>query len=175
MDPYDKSTAWERVTEDAEDVRHSLGYTRRFADRMNPAEMTPQKQLASSGYYGRSPANDPPGPSSGSYRVLRGGGWDFILAYCQTAYRNHFLNGVAEPNYRCVIWMSAYFQVPADTFYVLTRALPHLPESQQQALRKYLQKEFAEHPLTEVPTPARAGEDRARPGAPERREAAGSK
>ena len=42
------------------------------------------------GYYGRSPENDPPGPSSGTYRVLRGGGWDFILAYCQTAYRNHF-------------------------------------------------------------------------------------
>jgi hypothetical protein len=39
--------------------------------------------------------------------------------------------------------MSPYFQVPADTFYVLTRALPHLPKDQQQALRAYLQKEFA--------------------------------
>ncbi|MBC8869390.1 MAG: PQQ-binding-like beta-propeller repeat protein [Planctomycetes bacterium] len=46
--------------------------------------------------------------------------------------------------------MSAYFQVPADTFYVLSRALPHLPQDQQQALRGYLQQEFAEYPLTEV-------------------------
>jgi hypothetical protein len=46
--------------------------------------------------------------------------------------------------------MSAYFQVPADTFYVLPRALPHLPEGQQKALRAYLQKELAEHSPAEV-------------------------
>jgi len=28
-----------------------------------------------SDYYSESPTNDPPGPSSGSYRVLRGGYW----------------------------------------------------------------------------------------------------
>jgi len=46
--------------------------------------------------------------------------------------------------------LSMYFQVPADTFYVLARALPHLPAAQQQALREYLQKEFKQHPLVEV-------------------------
>jgi hypothetical protein len=46
--------------------------------------------------------------------------------------------------------MSAYFQVPADTFYVLARALPHLPKDQQQALRVYLQKEYTEGPLVQV-------------------------
>ena len=27
-------------------------------------------------YYSSSPGSNPPGPSTGSYRVLRGGGWD---------------------------------------------------------------------------------------------------
>ena len=42
------------------------------------------------------------------------------------------------------------FQIPADTFYVLTRALPHLPEAQRQALQTYLQKEFRDHPPTRI-------------------------
>jgi len=46
--------------------------------------------------------------------------------------------------------MCAYFQIPADTFYVLTRALPHVPEAQRQALQAYLQKEFREHPPTQI-------------------------
>jgi len=29
----------------------------------------------SSSYYSSSPSTNPPGPASGSYRVLRGGGW----------------------------------------------------------------------------------------------------
>jgi len=65
--------------------------------------------------------------------------------------------GHLQPGYYCLgqflaryDHMSQYFQIPADTFYVLTRALPHLPPSQQEALRRYLQKEFRDHPPAEV-------------------------
>ncbi len=33
---------------------------------------------------------DPRGPASGSYRVLRGGGWGFYVSYCRTADRYYF-------------------------------------------------------------------------------------
>ena len=39
-------------------------------------------------YYKNSPANNPKGPHSGSYRVLRGGGWGTYPQYCRVAYRN---------------------------------------------------------------------------------------
>jgi formylglycine-generating enzyme required for sulfatase activity len=38
-------------------------------------------------YYGKSPSRDPRGPESGSYRVLRGGSWDFIPAVLRCADR----------------------------------------------------------------------------------------
>jgi uncharacterized protein (TIGR02996 family) len=38
-------------------------------------------------YYGTSPPRDPPGPSSGSYRVFRGGGWYHDGLYCGAAIR----------------------------------------------------------------------------------------
>jgi len=42
-----------------------------------------------SDYYSSSPRNNPAGPSSGSYRVLRGGGWWSDGArYCRVAYRS---------------------------------------------------------------------------------------
>jgi formylglycine-generating enzyme required for sulfatase activity len=40
------------------------------------------------GYYGNSPAKDPPGPSGGSGRVIRGGSWDDYRRGCRAAYRN---------------------------------------------------------------------------------------
>jgi formylglycine-generating enzyme required for sulfatase activity len=39
-------------------------------------------------YYRRSPRNDPPGPASGQFRVLRGGCWRSHAATCRAAYRN---------------------------------------------------------------------------------------
>jgi len=38
-------------------------------------------------YYGKSPTNNPAGPTTGSYRVLRGGSWDLIATYCRMAIR----------------------------------------------------------------------------------------
>jgi formylglycine-generating enzyme required for sulfatase activity len=39
--------------------------------------------------------DDPPGPNSGSYRVFRGGGWNYGAIYCRSAYRYTF-----TPDYR---------------------------------------------------------------------------
>ena len=41
-----------------------------------------------SGYYGKSPGADPPGPGSGSYRVNRGGGWLHSSGDCRSAGRS---------------------------------------------------------------------------------------
>jgi uncharacterized protein (TIGR02996 family) len=38
-------------------------------------------------YYGKSPAQDPLGPSNGSYRLFRGGGWSHGGGSCRAAYR----------------------------------------------------------------------------------------
>ena len=38
-------------------------------------------------YYADSPNNNPKGPSSGSYRVKRGGGWFLSARYCRVSYR----------------------------------------------------------------------------------------
>ena len=40
-------------------------------------------------YYSSSPENDPPGPSSGSYRVLRGGSWYRSASRCRSADRDY--------------------------------------------------------------------------------------
>ena len=38
-------------------------------------------------YYSVSPAEDPQGPSTGSYRVFRGGGWHSLAQNCRSAHR----------------------------------------------------------------------------------------
>jgi formylglycine-generating enzyme required for sulfatase activity len=38
-------------------------------------------------YYGKSPRRDPQGPGSGSFRVSRGGCWQFHGQYCRSAFR----------------------------------------------------------------------------------------
>jgi formylglycine-generating enzyme required for sulfatase activity len=47
------------------------------------------------GYYSNSPVNDPGGPSSGSFRVIRGGGWNFIAQGCRSGLRFNY-----SPAYR---------------------------------------------------------------------------
>ena len=42
-----------------------------------------------SSYYSSNPRTDPTGPTSGSYRVLRGGSWDYNATRCRVAYRNY--------------------------------------------------------------------------------------
>ena len=49
----------------------------------------------SSSYYDSNPSTDPVGPSSGSYRVLRGGGWSYSAKNCRSAFRNR-----SSPDYR---------------------------------------------------------------------------
>jgi formylglycine-generating enzyme required for sulfatase activity len=43
----------------------------------------------SADYYGKSPRRDPLGPSEGSERVIRGGGWDSDGGHCRSARRNN--------------------------------------------------------------------------------------
>ena len=40
-----------------------------------------------SDYYSNSPSTNPRGPSSGSYRVLRGGSWDYYAWNCRVSRR----------------------------------------------------------------------------------------
>ncbi|MHC4143715.1 MAG: SUMF1/EgtB/PvdO family nonheme iron enzyme, partial [Planctomycetota bacterium] len=47
-------------------------------------------------YYSESPRNDPTGPDTGSYRVIRGGGWSLTPQCCRSAYRNG-----RTPSHRC--------------------------------------------------------------------------
>ncbi|MBL7188175.1 MAG: formylglycine-generating enzyme family protein [Phycisphaerae bacterium] len=46
-------------------------------------------------YYSKSPESNPQGPDEGSYRVLRGGGWDNPPQSCRSAYRHW-----GTPSYR---------------------------------------------------------------------------
>jgi sulfatase modifying factor 1 len=48
----------------------------------------------SSTYYSTSPTNNPTGPSNGSYRVLRGGGWDGFDYFCRVDFRFNFGPGI---------------------------------------------------------------------------------
>ena len=41
------------------------------------------------GGYSSSPQDNPTGPSSGSYRVLRGGSWYYNANYARVAYRGN--------------------------------------------------------------------------------------
>ncbi|MDR1396537.1 MAG: formylglycine-generating enzyme family protein [Desulfarculales bacterium] len=47
------------------------------------------------GYYSLSPSSDPRGPASGSFRVFRGGSWDYFARYCRSP-----LRGNNSPDFR---------------------------------------------------------------------------
>jgi formylglycine-generating enzyme len=50
-------------------------------------------------YYSKSPSTNPKGPSSRTYRVLRGGSWDDDVDYCRITCRNHDAPGNRNFNY----------------------------------------------------------------------------
>jgi formylglycine-generating enzyme required for sulfatase activity len=55
-----------------------------------------------SGYYSVSPLNNPPGPASGTYRVLRGGSWGHSYAYLRSGLRcNIGIMGVGPTHHGC--------------------------------------------------------------------------
>ncbi len=43
------------------------------------------------GSYSNASQTDPQGPSSGSYRVLRGGSWDYYASYCRVSFRYYII------------------------------------------------------------------------------------
>lgn len=45
------------------------------------------------GSYSSYSQNDPTGPNSGSYRVLRGGGWNYFARNCRSSYRFNYAPG----------------------------------------------------------------------------------
>ena len=49
-------------------------------------------------YYSESPSRDPRGPSSGTYRVLRGGSWNSNAKHCLSANRNWFVPDLSYVN-----------------------------------------------------------------------------
>jgi hypothetical protein len=58
MDPYDKSSIWEHVPGNADEVRRNLGEIRRFAEKMNLAAMAPANDVSSSRYCLANPGSE---------------------------------------------------------------------------------------------------------------------
>jgi formylglycine-generating enzyme required for sulfatase activity len=58
-----------------------------------------------SGYYSRSPGENPQGPASGEYRGLRGGSWDYARISARSAYRNWYYpdSRFYDFGFRCVV------------------------------------------------------------------------
>ncbi len=47
-------------------------------------------------YYSNSPSADPKGPSAGSGRVVRGGGWAYFASFCRSADRSYDYPGIRD-------------------------------------------------------------------------------
>ncbi|MBU0617884.1 MAG: formylglycine-generating enzyme family protein, partial [Planctomycetes bacterium] len=57
-------------------------------------------------YYSSSPGSNPTGPATGSYRVLRGGGWYSSVRYCRAAIRAWSSDGLPQQpvlGFRCAL------------------------------------------------------------------------
>ena len=54
------------------------------------------------GYYAQSPTDDPTGPATGSFRVVRGGGWHYAAGCCRSAYRHGTRPGPVTTSWACV-------------------------------------------------------------------------
>lgn len=52
-------------------------------------------------YYKNSPAKDPKGPATGTYKVLRGGGWGSIETYLSASLRYYFHPAYLRIGFRC--------------------------------------------------------------------------
>ncbi|MGQ8335137.1 outer membrane protein assembly factor BamB family protein [Sunxiuqinia sp. A32] len=69
-------------------------------------------------YYANAPAENPPGPASGSTRVLRGGSWGFnVSEYFRVTYRNRCSTGnkYGDYGFRCVFPLTKAVQKPQST------------------------------------------------------------
>ena len=55
-------------------------------------------------YYSNSPLRNPQGPSTGEWRVLRGGSWDYGTSNLRVACRSNYFPSFAYSNrgFRCV-------------------------------------------------------------------------
>lgn len=62
----------------------------------------------SSNYYSGSPYENPTGPDTGTYKVLRGGAWDNYWYFLRTAHRNY-------PNPSYVVYSTLGFRCASDT------------------------------------------------------------
>ena len=51
------------------------------------------------GSYSSGSQTDPRGPGSGSYRVVRGGGWNNYADHCRTADRHYFNPTISDNNF----------------------------------------------------------------------------
>ena len=58
-------------------------------------------------YYQKSPATDPKGPTRGSRRALRGGGWYWAATICRSAYRYRAEPDVRNPEFGLRVAMDA--------------------------------------------------------------------
>ena len=56
-------------------------------------------------YYGKSPLTDPEGPATGTYRVVRGGGWASYGGLCGASVRSYYLpfSPYKHGGFRCVV------------------------------------------------------------------------
>ena len=63
----------------------------------------------SENYYARSPQSSPPGPTSGQYRVLRGGSWGYDARHARVAYRGTWTpdNRSYYRGFRCILRLAS--------------------------------------------------------------------